>query len=281
MKKILVPTDFSECADKALQYAIILAKKAEAEIILLHVCDLLDPTFSGIKKIMREYNEAKTAELTLSLQRLKESVESNEVRITTMLYNGDIVDSILTASNEQHADLIVMGTLGATGLKKLFFGTKAAAVINKSVIPVIAIPADYKASALKEIVIAIDNAKHSTRIFEPVFTLSRLFEAKITTVVFTEEAADAAKRMEQSDMLGRIEKKLDTHFIGNDVESVQIHGQDFHESMQEYVEDQKTDLLVMLTHERTFMQNLFKLSMTREMAYHITVPLMALKGLAP
>ena len=84
--------------------------------------------------------------------------------------------------------------------------------------------------------------------------------------------------MAHTKIVGHIEKKLGRHFTDNDIESVHIYGTDFHQSIQEYVEKQKADLLVMLTHERTFMQNLFRLSMTRQMAYHISFPLMSLKG---
>jgi nucleotide-binding universal stress UspA family protein len=88
MKKILVPTDFSDCAGMALRYAVYLAKRTGAEIKLVHVCDLLDDHFSSLKKIIREYNKEKIAELTGALTHLKESVEKDDVVITTELYNS-------------------------------------------------------------------------------------------------------------------------------------------------------------------------------------------------
>jgi nucleotide-binding universal stress UspA family protein len=281
MKKILVPTDFSDCAEKALRYAAYLAKKMNAEIILLHVCDLLDPTFTNLKKIIKEYNDTKIAELTSSLKQLAKVVEGKDLSITTKLYNGEIVQSILTAAQKDKAAFIVMGTLGATGLKTLFFGTKAAAVINESSIPVITVPYNYEKTALKEIIIAANNTKQPGQIFKPVFDLSQLFDAKIKTIIFTKKNANAASMVSNSKVAGFMEKKLERQFPGNDVESVHIYGTDFHESMQKYIEKEKTDLVVMLTHQRTFMQNLFRFSMTRQMAYHITIPLMSLKGAAP
>ena len=277
MKKILVPTDFSDCAGMALRYAVYIAKKTGAKITLVHVCDLLDDNFNNLKRIIREYNKEKIAELTASLEHLKKRVEKEDVAITTQLYNGAIADSILMASREHHSDLIVMGTLGATGLKRLFFGTKAAAVINKSIIPVITIPYGYKKPALKKIVMAVNDGKQPPKIFEPVFKLRTLYDAKLRTVVFTEEN-NKGKLIYHAKVADRIKKRLETQFPGNAIELVHINGTDFHNTIQEYVEKQKTDLLVMLTHQRTFMQNLFKLSMTRKMAYHINIPLLSLKG---
>ena len=58
MKKILVPTDFSPEANKALDFAVQIAKQAKAEIILIHACDLLNTTFKDNQAIYKEYNQA-------------------------------------------------------------------------------------------------------------------------------------------------------------------------------------------------------------------------------
>ena len=277
MKKILVPTDFSDCAGMALRYAIYLAKKMGAEITLIHVCDLLDDNFHNLKQIIREYNKEKIAELTAALEHLKARAEKDDVAITTELYNGTIVDSILMASREHHSDFIVMGTLGATGLKRLFFGTKAASVINESLIPVITIPYGYKKPALNKIVMAVTSSKPFSSILEPVVKLGKLYDAKLKAVVFSEES-NKVKMIYHAKTAAHIKKRLEKLFPGNSMESVNISGTGFHETIQEYVKKQKADLLVMITHRRTFIQNLFKLSMTRKMAYHINIPLLSLKG---
>ncbi len=276
MKKILVPTDFSECAGMALKYAVYLAKKLGAKIKLIHVCDLLDDNFNNLRRIIREYNKEKIAELTTALEQLKKSVEKDDVAITTELYNGAIVDSIIMASQEHQSDLIIMGTLGATGLKKLFFGTKAAAVINESLVPVITIPYRYKKPALKKIMMAVSNAKLSPKILEPVFNLGKLYDAKFKAVVFTDET-EKLKMSYHAKAAVQIKKRLEKQFPWSRVESVHISGTGFHESIQEYAKKDKADLLVMITHRRNFIQNLFHLSMTRQMAYHINIPLLSLK----
>jgi len=85
MKKILVPTDFSDYAGKALQYAVQVAKKMDAEIVLLHVFDLLKYPFADKKNLVKEYNETKMVELNAALQRLREGIEDKEIKIKIQL----------------------------------------------------------------------------------------------------------------------------------------------------------------------------------------------------
>lgn len=278
MKKILVPTDFSGCAEKALQYAAQIGKVMRAELVLLHVCDLLDYAFADKKDLVDAYNEAKIVELNHALQRLKAGTEGEGLAVTTKLYDGDVVDSIVTAAQEHQADLIVMGTLGNTGLKTLIFGTKTAAVIRESATPVIAIPHDYQWSPLKEILIAVDNTKEKSSLFEPVFALSRLFNATIRTVVFSEENAAAVDVMQYAVVAAEMQRKLEQQFPQHKIETNHLSGSNFHQTIHEYVEQERIGLLVMITYKRTFMQNLFRFSATRKMAHHTTVPLLSLQG---
>jgi nucleotide-binding universal stress UspA family protein len=125
---------------------------------------------------------------------------------------------------------------------------------------------------------AVNNRNQNPDIFDPVLKLSKLFDAKLKTIIFTKDNADKAKIRYDSKVSDDVKKRLDRQFPGNTIESALIYGTDFHQTIQEYVAKQTADMLVMLTRQRTFMQNLFKLSMTRQMAYHINIPLMSLKG---
>src|SRR5688500_13476947 len=106
MKKILVPTDFSKYADKALNYAVCIAKKAKAEVILLHACDdLKNPITGGRKKNMDDKNEELIIELTHKLKQYETSIEQTEgVPVTIKLFEGKTVASIITASEEYKVD---------------------------------------------------------------------------------------------------------------------------------------------------------------------------------
>jgi nucleotide-binding universal stress UspA family protein len=278
MKKILVPTDFSDCAGKAFQYAVQVAGKTGAEIILLHVFHLLKYPFADKKELVKEYNRIKVSELSTALQRLKDEIKDKTVKITPSLSDGEVVDSILAASKTHDVDLMVMGTLGITGLKTLIFGTNTAAVIKESSIPVITIPYNYELKEIKDILIAVNNNNEDIKIFEPVFILSQVFSAKIKIVVFSDEDAEAVELVENSTVAMQIQRNLRKQFSETEIEKVHLCGYDFYLSIHEYIEEKEMDLLVMITYKRTFLQNLFNFSMTRKMANHTRIPLMSLQG---
>src|SRR5688572_252190 len=130
MKKILVPTDFSDYAEKALHYAVGIATETNAEILLVHVCELLHYPFADRSHEVTEYNDLKTGELTQRLNSLKSSTSDSNVVITPRLYDGEVIDAIISIVEQEQVDLIVMGTLGATGIKTVFLGTKTATIIS-------------------------------------------------------------------------------------------------------------------------------------------------------
>ena len=144
MKKILVPTDFSLNADRAIDYAVQIAKLNEATIYLIHACDHLDTLYMESAIPEREYNKAITDAAFDKLEILRRSIEETEqVLVNIQFYSGPINDTILVAAEEHNVDLIIMGTLGISGLKDKIFGSRTASVISKSKVPVLAIPLEY------------------------------------------------------------------------------------------------------------------------------------------
>ena len=105
MKKIIVPTDFSAYANKALAYAVELARKLHARVALVHACDLLDEEFSGHKALIQDYNRERVEELKGKLEGMKELIQKSEgFTVDTRLYEGPIVTSILQAAGDYGAD---------------------------------------------------------------------------------------------------------------------------------------------------------------------------------
>lgn len=276
MKKILVPTDFSSYADKALDYAVGIAKKWEAEIVLLHCYDPL-VAIGVTEEMVLSYNKARELELSATLEKHKATIKKQEgIEVTIVLSSGDIVESILSISRQHDCLLIAMGTLGATGLKTIFFGTKTAAIIAKSEIPVISVPYDYEWKEPKEILLAVSDAHEKIELFQPAFNLAKLFNARIKTVIFSKEKAPGVDVMENSRIVSQVQSRLQNGFDQEGIETAHLSGIDFHQTLQEYITEQRTDLLVMVTHNRSFLQNLFRFSATRQMSYHTTIPLLSL-----
>ncbi|HJU29073.1 MAG TPA: universal stress protein [Candidatus Binataceae bacterium] len=143
--KILVPTDFSEDSKLALSYAIELAQKFSAEIIVVHVDQPLAPVMVSelnpgldvgtMNRIAEEQRLLALRELDQTSARLRES----GVKSRGLMRVGAPFLEILHAAQTENADLIVMGTHGRTGLAHVLIGSVAERVVNKAPCPVLTV----------------------------------------------------------------------------------------------------------------------------------------------
>ena len=147
IKKILVPTDFSECSEAAMAYAGFLARNFKAQIVLLHVME--SPVYALDTSLMSPGDplglREKLIEMTEQrVNRLKESgLEANGYCIT-----GVPSIEIIKAVKEYKADLVVMRTHGRTGLAHILLGSTAERVIQRIQSPVLTVKAE-KISAVE------------------------------------------------------------------------------------------------------------------------------------
>lgn len=138
--KILVSTDFSKPSEHALDYAIGLAQKLSAEVIVLHAYELPmvgfpDGTLLATAEVA---NQIITSAQTL-LEKTVGTRKDRGVKITPLLRNGDPRDEILATAKGVGADLIVMGTHGRRGLARALMGSVAEAVVRTAECPVLTV----------------------------------------------------------------------------------------------------------------------------------------------
>jgi nucleotide-binding universal stress UspA family protein len=138
IKHILVPTDFSEYADYALDYAIELAQKLQARLTLLHIIDTmpLGVVEEGSMLPPSYWQELETnlgQSMEASLNRLNDVGLQGE----SIIVHGVPFQSIIDTAKDKGADLIVMGTHGRTGLTHVMMGSVAEKVVRMAPCPVV------------------------------------------------------------------------------------------------------------------------------------------------
>jgi nucleotide-binding universal stress UspA family protein len=142
ISRILVPTDFSEDATAAFQYALELARTFRAHVHLLHVIE--DPVAAGMWS--SEVYTTEIAGLQIKLvrdaeERLKREIPPDAGRVSTEVRSGGATQQILDAARERDADLIVMGTHGRTGVAHVVMGSVAERVLRRAPCPVLTLRA--------------------------------------------------------------------------------------------------------------------------------------------
>jgi universal stress protein A len=145
-KKILVPTDFSEYSDKALKQALDIAAEYGSEVHILHVVDgKLESTMTtdfsemiinlkdirGFEKSLREMGEVRIRE------QLEKFPEAKNITVTYRVVNGIPYQEILREQEMKHSDLIVIASLGQSGIAKYLIGGVARNVLKGAACPVL------------------------------------------------------------------------------------------------------------------------------------------------
>lgn len=148
-QKILVPTDFSTCAEQAEHIAIDLARTHGASITLLHVYDpVAYPLPDGYMMYSPGQLAQPWAELDARLERARADAAAAGVpSVEKRLLEGLTANEILSYAEREGHDLIVMGTHGRTGLGRVLFGSVATRVVQQAHCPVLAVKAPAVAAA--------------------------------------------------------------------------------------------------------------------------------------
>jgi len=276
MKKILVPTDFSTCADNALQFAIESARLLPAEITILHAMDLPGTLYADNVGVNREFRQTMWHEDENKLEALKYKVERESgLTIGTRLVAGTLMDAVEFVLKADNFDLVIMGTLGAGGLGEKLWGSNTADVIGVSTIPVLAIPKDYRWKKPEKFLLATGNFEKAPAILDKVFELAGLYMAHVDVAIFTGEHGDAIEFMEHSRPAAWYREMLSRHYGEQDVHTAQLYGKKLEKSLQEYIDKENVDVLVMISYKRGFWERLLHPSQTKRISYHTRVPLLA------
>ena len=156
MKKILVPTDFSEAAKNALNYAIELAKKSGSEIYLHHAYTMPQSGSAVMIDVSDVLKQDAEKNLAKEVERVSSKLEN--INLHTQSSYSVAVSSIAEFCTKLSVDLIVMGTTGASGMKEVFVGSNTAALIKETRCPIIVVPVEHTNKTIKNIAVSTDLA---------------------------------------------------------------------------------------------------------------------------
>ena len=272
--KILVPTDFSKLSKVAVLYAANMAKRLGAEIILLHIVYIDASPRAQVamkeKQILDAMADNAMQDFVQLSNEIKKQVGS-EVKVTPQIVKGHPVKDVVgNFARHNDIDLIIMGTKGASGIKKVLMGSNAAAVISNSTLPVITIPEHSRFKPIKHIICATDLQSIENEI-KALIPLAQLFES--TVHILHVISPNSKKKIDKAQIKKDIISKYKYPHI-----FVQVSiSEDITEGIGEYIVQTKADMIAMFTHKLTFFEKLFGTSVTRKVAFHTWIPLLAIK----
>jgi nucleotide-binding universal stress UspA family protein len=178
-------------------------------------------------------------------------------------------DTVRKEAKRLRTGLIVMGTKGAGGLKKVVMGSNTTSIIEISHVPVLAVPEHAAYKSIRNIVYASDlkNLEKELKILAP-------YVEKFNCTVHLLHIISSGKDVDAIEE--KIEKAMKKVGYKNYVTLVLVD-EDIDGAIDQYVSVAKADLLTMFTHQLSFYEKLFDRSITRKMAFHSKIPLLAFK----
>ena len=139
-RRIVHPTDFSAAGEPAFAQAIEIARREGAELIVVHVLEPIAPFAGGDYRARhRELRIALDATARRSLDPLLARAEHAKVPVSGVVMEGWPPEEIVKVARKRRADLIVIGTHGRTGMKRLLLGSVAERVILLAPCPVLTV----------------------------------------------------------------------------------------------------------------------------------------------
>lgn len=274
MKQILVPIDFSPTSKKAFRYAVDLAFKSSGSVVLYHLYTPGKTRTKGVFETLEGYDKQTESNYLKRLQRLKKKVlsESGEVPVSTVVGRSPVVNNILKFAESNHIDLIVMGTQGADGLKKVTVGSVAARVMKESQIPVLLVPEKFEWKLPETIVFTTGFHDADREALFPLFQMAELYNAGIIFVNLYDPQnpmAETNKNKFETFAYGLKREFSDLRIQFNQVQTSSVE-----KAMETLHEEVPYDLLVMARRKLGFMGRFFQKSFTKKMAYITALPLL-------
>lgn len=273
MKRILVPTDFSDHAEYALKVAAQIARRTGAELFILNLLDLPshmnDAVSSGVnipevmlflQKTQDKLNELKTETYLSGLQ------------ITSVARIEKAFEGIATYSREVNADLIVMGSHGASGFRELFIGSNTEKVVRTSDIPVLVIKSEIAEFKASRFIFASDFSKEIRKPFQKLVEFARIFDADLHLVMINTPNSFKSTMVAERIMSDFVRDfNIDRHslHIYNDT--------NVEKGILNFANKVDADLIGMCTHGRTGFAHFFNGSISEDLVNHAARPVITFK----
>jgi nucleotide-binding universal stress UspA family protein len=276
MKTILVPIDFSANSKKAMDYAALLAQKLDMRIILLHA---YHP--SKAEKITNSYKlwTEKTLlgtpeEMEFELSAWCHSIRSmKDAPVCSSIFiKCDLLDEISYMVETHAADLVIMGTKGASGLKEVFIGSNTARVMQLVSCPVIAVPETYQYTGIKKIVFATDYHERDIACICFLVRFARKFNAELMVVHMLD---GELKPTYEADLLRYFQEEAEKAIGYGKLNFNVLKAEDVGLSLNDLIKMENVDLFALSMNERQIKGSVFGHGLSWKLAHHIQIPMLA------
>ena len=269
MKKILVPTDFSNTASHAFKLACQIAARSKGEIYLLNIIEF--PKLNGALPVpVQAYEQMYIKNLKEKAFRSLEKFKANwgkKLKIHFSMEHGSISKVVQKFVDRKKIDLIVMGTHGSSGLEEFFIGSNTEKIVQTSKVPVIAVKKSFHVTDIKHIIFPTNLNPGQNKLIDMIKDLQYFFKAKLH-ILFVNTPGNFRRDLFVERRLQEFAKEFSlrnfTLNIFNDI--------DEEEGIVNFSLRYKNGMIAMSTHGRKGLSHIFMGSVAEDVVNHIKCP---------
>jgi nucleotide-binding universal stress UspA family protein len=278
IRKILFPTDFSDCSLNALEYTVFLAKKCKASIQLLYVDEavyLLSPMNTYADLDLKDLAENFRKMADARMDELIQKYIPTDISVGKLVLVGRPYSEIIDAAKKVQADIVVMGTHGRSGLN-IMMGSNAERVVRQAPCPVITVRQKREFHGFQRILVPIDFSKLCRSVLPEIADFVRVFGSELLIVYVAMESQNESdeliknhfeKCFAEMDITGVIYRTV--------IERARINESD---GILASAIKNGVDLIAMGTHGRTGLKRFMTGSVTEEVVNTSSIPVMSLRS---
>ncbi len=251
MKKILYPTDASSASKNAFFYTLHIAKLNDAEIIAFHFYDAPENQIKIAETEIEQ--EAKNQGFDIPIKHLSKSPQNR---------------SIESVTKREQADVVVMATKGAAGDNDVMLGAIISEVMTNTKALVLGIPESHKlAEGIKNITFTTRFREKDKKALNTCLKFADMLGAKVNCLYIKTPKSDISDSIIEQWKVLYADKNVTFHII---------ESQEVKKSVLNYIEQNDSDLLAILTYKRNFLEEIFRESTTQKLSYYASVPVLAI-----
>lgn len=255
---ILIPTDFSPTSYSAGYFAAAMIRgQYDATLVLYHVYENDDQQLQA------------ESELRLMKDKL---IDEHIVKVECIAEKGDnIIDNLERKVRHLDASLVVMGITEKSKMEQVLTGSNSLRMIEKNVCPVLVVPEDARFQEIKNVAVACDFKDVESSIpLVPVKKVLNLFRPNLHIVNINSEIYVS---LSEEYLVQR--SKLHQMFEEFSPEFYFITTYDFHETLRQFINDKKIDLVLTFPRKHSFIDNFLKGNNTKKLVYESAIPVLA------
>lgn len=279
MRKILIPTDFSECSLNAIRYALELFKYDKGDIYLLHA--YADEVYedkavldrAGLEEVKKKVHQNTIHALEKVVLKMNALAPNPRHRYHSKAVFGVMIDAVNDFIEAENIDIVVMGTEGAARDRKLTFGSQTLQVIKYVKCPVLAVPACYEDYNPRQFLFPTDYlVPYVKRELKLISTLVKNLAASMS-VLYVSKFGKLSFRQEDNQSF------LVDCFTENNCTTNYYQGDDVISAINHYIEVKHIDFLVMVNTRHSYLENLLLTSKIDTLGLQISIPFLVLQNL--